>query len=216
MERLLRSELLHGCAGHQQGHEGGGVLGRLDGKSVLITGAGAGIGRAAALLFASEGAQGRRRRDRARARRGDRGGDQGGGRRGDLSRDRRQQACERRGGGLGHGQRVRRPGRALQQCRRRHARRRQGDRDRDRGVLAHDRRRSARHVPGLPLRAAGDGRARRRLDHQHHLGARPDRHRRRRCLQRRQGRRAGAHQGARPAMGARATSASTRSRRASC
>jgi len=32
-------------------------VGRLDGKIALITGAGAGIGRAAALLFAAEGAR---------------------------------------------------------------------------------------------------------------------------------------------------------------
>ena len=32
-------------------------MGRLEGKSVVITGAGSGIGRAASLLFASEGAR---------------------------------------------------------------------------------------------------------------------------------------------------------------
>ena len=32
-------------------------MGRLEGKSVIITGAGSGIGRAAALLFAKEGAR---------------------------------------------------------------------------------------------------------------------------------------------------------------
>jgi NAD(P)-dependent dehydrogenase (short-subunit alcohol dehydrogenase family) len=59
MERFLRFELLHGCAGqrHWGKNEGGRGLGRLDKKSVLITGAGAGIGRAAALLFAREGAR---------------------------------------------------------------------------------------------------------------------------------------------------------------
>jgi NAD(P)-dependent dehydrogenase (short-subunit alcohol dehydrogenase family) len=57
MERSLRFELLHGCAEHRPGQGEAAVLGRLDGKSVLITGAGAGIGRAAALLFAGEGAR---------------------------------------------------------------------------------------------------------------------------------------------------------------
>ncbi|MCA6269982.1 MAG: oxidoreductase, partial [Phenylobacterium sp.] len=32
-------------------------MGRLSGKSVIITGAGSGIGRAASLLFAAEGAR---------------------------------------------------------------------------------------------------------------------------------------------------------------
>ncbi len=196
--------------------EGGAVGSDWMVRGALITGAGAGIGRAAALLFAREGARVGvaeivRERGEATV-----SCDQGGGRPGDLPRDRREQACQRRGRGLGDGQCVRRPGRALQQCRRRHAGRRQGDRDRDRGVLAHHRRRSPRHLSGLPVRAAGDGGAWRRVDHQHDLGARPDRHGRRRCLQCRQGRRAYLDQGAGTAVGARATYGSTPSRRAWC
>jgi NAD(P)-dependent dehydrogenase (short-subunit alcohol dehydrogenase family) len=69
MNRCLPFDLAHGCAGGTgivsvdvaiglDGiNLGGRGLARLQGKTALITGAGAGIGRAAAILFASEGAR---------------------------------------------------------------------------------------------------------------------------------------------------------------
>src|SRR5689334_23780811 len=44
-------------AGCVRDHQGETLMGRLEGKSVIITGAGSGIGRAASLLFTKEGAK---------------------------------------------------------------------------------------------------------------------------------------------------------------
>src|ERR1043166_5534189 len=44
-------------AGCVRDHQGETLMGRLEGKSVIITGAGSGIGRAASLLFTREGAK---------------------------------------------------------------------------------------------------------------------------------------------------------------
>jgi len=153
--------------------------------------------------FCGRGREGGAGRDLARGGRGDRDVHHGGRRRGALRRDRCGQARAGRARGAGDGRRIRRAPRALQQRRRSDAAGRQGDRDGARRVLAHDRRRSLRHVPRLPVRHPGHARGRRRLDHQHHLDPRPDRYRRRRCLQRRQGRRARSDQGAGPAVGGR-------------
>src|SRR6267154_2611514 len=45
------------ASANEQPIEGGKLMGRLEGKSVVITGAGSGIGRAASLLFTKEGAK---------------------------------------------------------------------------------------------------------------------------------------------------------------
>jgi NAD(P)-dependent dehydrogenase (short-subunit alcohol dehydrogenase family) len=44
-------------AGCVRDHQGETLMGRLEGKSVIITGAGSGIGRAASLMFTREGAK---------------------------------------------------------------------------------------------------------------------------------------------------------------
>ncbi len=46
-------------------------MGRLDGKVCVITGAGGGMGREAAIVFTERGREGLRRRSRRRARGGD-------------------------------------------------------------------------------------------------------------------------------------------------
>ena len=142
---------------------------RFANKVVVITGAGSGIGRTAALAFAREGgsvvigdineADGRR----------DGAADPGGRRLRDGGRLRRAQPRGRPGADRTRRRRLRRGRRPLQQCRRGPLRHGRGALCRGLGLS--DRHQPQGHVPDLQVRHPGDAQARRRRDRQHRLGA---------------------------------------------
>ena len=162
-------------------------MGRLEGKSVIITGAGSGIGRAAALLFTKEGArliavdrtegvketveQVRKAGGTAEAVMADAGSEK------DVDGLHRQGGC-----------RVRAARRDLGQCR--HQRRAGAARRADRGTLAGN----PAHQPDRPVSRdqicdAAHDQAEIRLDRLHRIGGRPEVRRQRSSLRREQGRR---------------------------
>ena len=162
-------------------------MGRLEGKSVIITGAGSGIGRAASLLFTKEGAK-LIAVDRTEARQGNRRASQQSRR----HRGSRDGGCRLRTGRQGvhrpGGVEIRQARRDLGQCR--HQRRTCAARRADRRALAgNPAHQPDRPVPRHQICHAAHDRAGTRRDRLHRFGRGPEVGRQRSSLRRQQGRR---------------------------
>ena len=162
-------------------------MGRLEGKSVIITGAGSGIGRAASLLFTKEGAK-LIAVDRSEARQGNRRARQ-------QCRRHREAVMADAGSEAGReglhrqgGVEIRQARCDLGQCR--HQRRAGAARRADRGALAgNPAHQSDRPVPRDQIFDAAHDQAEIRLDRLHRFGGGPEVRRQRTSLCRQQGRR---------------------------
>ena len=162
---------------------------RLSGRSVAVTGAGSGIGAAIAAAFAAAGRPRARRRHLGSARLAEAG------RahrrrltvRGPRARRHRLGAVEAFVAAADDDPTATALG-GVRQLRRRVRRLRRHRRDVARAVAADHRRQPDGLLPRLQGRRAGDGRAGRRADHQHRVGGRAPRRRRRAGLRRVEGR----------------------------